>query len=83
MNTNNMKIKTLSINEFKIYSDNGILKVKGNGQVFDLLSGKKIVESGRFFSTKDSEVLKFIQKLFRYVMNRLKENLDNDSVGKG
>lgn len=65
MNTNNIKIKTLSINEFKIYSENGTLKVKGNGQVFNLLEGKKNIKSGGFFSTKDSEVLAFIRKLFK------------------
>lgn len=65
MNTNNIKTKTLSINEFKIYSEHGILKVKGNGQVFNLLDGKKSIKSGGFFSTKDSEVLAFLRKIFK------------------
>lgn len=37
--TNNIKIKTLSIGEFKIYSENETLKVKGNGQIFNILEG--------------------------------------------
>lgn len=65
MNTNNIKLKTLSIGEFKIYSENNTLIVKGNGQVFNLLDGKKNVKGGGFFSTKDSEVLAFIRKLFK------------------
>ena len=65
MNTNNIKIKTLSIGEFKIYSEDGILRVKGNGQIFNLLDGKKNVKGGGFFSTKDSEVLAFIRKIFK------------------
>lgn len=65
MNTNNIKLKTLSIGEFKIYSEDGTLKVNGNGQTFLLLEGKKNVKSGGFFSTKDSEVLTFIRKLFK------------------
>lgn len=74
MNTNNIKIKTLSIDEFKIYSDNGILKIKGNGKVFNLLSGKKIVEGGGFFSTKDSEAFNLTRKLFKRVMNKFKRS---------
>ena len=65
MNTNNIKIKTLSIGEFKIYSKNGTLKVKGNGQIFNLLKGKKSIKSGGFFSIQDSEVLAFMRKLFK------------------
>lgn len=65
MNTNNIKIKTLTIGEFKIYSENGILKVKGNGQAFNILEEKKSSKKGGFFSTKDSEVLSFIRKIFK------------------
>lgn len=65
MNTNNIKTKTISINEFKIYSEGRTLKVKGNGQIFNLLDGKKDLKTGGFFSTKDSEVLTFIRKLFK------------------
>lgn len=79
MNTNNIKIKTISIGEFKIYPDDGILKVKGNGQVFNLLSGKKIVDSG-FFSTKDSEILKLIRKLSRCVVDEFKRDTEYDSI---
>lgn len=65
MNTNNIKIKTLSMGEFKIYSEDGTLKVKGNGQVFNLLDGKKNIKSGGFFSIQNSEVLAFMRKLFK------------------
>lgn len=65
MNTNNIKIKTLSIGEFKIYSEGGMLKAKGNGQIFNLLDREKDLKTGSFFSTKDSEVLAFIRKLFK------------------
>ena len=65
MNTNNIKIKTLSIGEFKIYSEDGTLKVKGNGQVLNLLEGKKSVKKGGFFSIQDSEALAFMRKLFK------------------
>lgn len=65
MNTNNVKTKTLSIGDFKIYSENGTLKVKGNGQYYNLLEEKESRKSGGFFSTQDSEVLAFIRKLFK------------------
>lgn len=65
MNTNNVKTKTLSINEFKFYTENGTLKVVGNGQIFNLLEGKKCVKRGGFFSIQDSEILNFIRKLFK------------------
>lgn len=66
MNTNNIKTKALSIGEFKIYSEDGILKVNQDGQTFNLLEGKKNIKSGGFFSTKDSEVLAFVRKLFKF-----------------
>lgn len=66
MNTNNIKIKTLSIGEFKIYSKGGILMARGNGQTFNLLEGKKVVKRGGFFSTQDSETLAFVRKLIKY-----------------
>lgn len=66
MNTNNIKTKTLSIGEFKIYSENGTLKVKGNGQILNLLEGKESVRKCGFFSTQDSEIFAFIRKLFKY-----------------
>lgn len=73
MNTNNIKTKTLSIGEFKIYIGDGVLMVNENGKIFNLLSGKKIVEGG-FFSTKDSEVLNLTRKLFKRVMNKFKRS---------
>lgn len=66
MNTNNVKTKTLSIGKFKIYSENGTLMVSGNGQIFNLLEGKKSIKSGGFFSTQNSEVLAFIRKIFKF-----------------
>lgn len=83
MNTNNIKTKTISIGKFKIYSDDGILKVKDGGQVFNLLSDKKTVTIGRFFSIKDSEVLKLIRKILKRMTNGLKRNSDNDSIRRG
>lgn len=80
MNTNNIKTKSIFIDEFKIYSGDGMLKIEGNGQVFNLLSGKKVIDGG-FFSTKDSEVLILIRKLFRYVINEFKRDTENDSIG--
>lgn len=71
MNTNNIKIKTLSIGEFKIYSKSGTLIVSGNGQTFNLLEGKKSIKSGGFFSTKDSEILNFIRKILKPGINEL------------
>lgn len=77
MNTNNIKIKTLSIEEFKIYSENGNLIVRVNGQTFNLLEGKKSIKSGGFFSTQDSEVLAFIRKLFKH------GDVKHDSIRQG
>ena len=71
MNTNNIKLKTLLIGEFKIYSENETLKISRKGQIFNLLEGKKIVKNGGFFSTKDSEILNFIRKLFKPGINGL------------
>lgn len=79
MNTNNIKTKTLSIGEFKIFAEDGALKVKGNGQIFNLIDGKKNIKGGGFFSTKDSDVLAFIRKIFKpgtYWTNRRLDDIN-------
>lgn len=77
MNTNNIKIKTLSIGEFKIYSKGGTLTASGNGQIFNLLDGKQNVKRGGFFSTQDSEILAFMRKLFKH------GDVKHDSIRQG